>query len=264
MSTPFQVGEGSLFFNMLFDGSTVNIGIAFLGGLLTFLAPCVLPILPAYIGYISGVGLQDQSEQSKTLKSKIFLNSLTFVLGFLIVFVVLGVTAQSAGIFLHKYQRPIQIAGGILFVLLGLHLAGVFSLKIFNKHAQFHIGNHLTKYQYLNSFLVGLVFGFGWTPCIGPILAVILFWASQSDTFWKGFWLLLSFGLGLGIPFLFLSLFTEQIMKRLRKMQKAFRYAQIIAGLLIIVVGILLVGDWLNYVSAPLLKYGTLETWLAK
>ncbi len=249
---------------MLFDGSTVNLGIAFLGGVITFLAPCVLPVLPAYIGYISGIGLQDKKDQSKMLKSKIFLNSLSFVLGFLVVFVVLGVFAQSAGVFFNTYQRPIQIAGGALFILLGLHLAGLFSLTIFNKHAQFHIGNHLTKYQYINSFLVGLVFGFGWTPCIGPILAVILFWASQSDTFWKGFSLLLSFGLGLGIPFLFLSLFTEQIMKRLRKMQKAFRFAQVLAGILIIFVGILLIGNWLGYLSAPLLKYGTLETWLSK
>jgi len=249
---------------MIFDGSTVNLGIAFLSGVLTFLAPCVLPVLPAYIGYISGVGLQDKEEQSKVLKSKIFLNSLSFVLGFLVVFVVLGITAQSAGVFLNTYQRTIQIAGGFLFILLGLHLAGLFSLNIFNKHAQFHIGNKLTKYQYVNSFLVGLVFGFGWTPCIGPILAVILFWASQSATFWKGFWLLLSFGLGLGIPFLFLSLFTEQIMKRLRKMQKAFRISQIIAGLLIILLGILLLGDWLGYLTGPLQKYGTLETWLNK
>lgn len=248
----------------MFDGSSINIFIAFLAGMLTFIAPCVLPVLPAYIGYISGLGMQDQKEKTTILKSKIFFASLSFVLGFLIVFVVLGITAQSAGAFLHLYSRPIQIVGGLLFILLGLHLAGVFSLKIFTKHAQFHIGNHLTKYQYVNAFLVGLVFGFGWTPCIGPVLAVILFWASQSETFWKGFWLLLSFGLGLGIPFLLLSLFTEAIMKRLRKMQQAFRWLQVLAGLLIIIVGVLLVGNWLGYLTAPLVKFGTLELWLSQ
>ena len=246
----------------MFDGNTITFGIAFLAGMLTFVAPCVLPILPAYIGYISGIGLQDQ-EHKKVLKSKVFLNSLAFTLGFLIVFIVLGVFAQSAGHFLNNYQRPIQIVGGLLFLLLGAHLAGIFSLSVFNKHAQLHVSNHVTKYQYVNAFLVGLVFGFGWTPCIGPVLAVILFWASQSDTFWKGFWMLLSFGLGMGLPFLLLSLFTEQIMKRLRKMQKAFKYAQVIAGLLVIFVGLLLIFNLLGAVSAPLLKYGTLELWLS-
>lgn len=248
----------------MFDGQTMNLGIAFLAGMLTFIAPCVLPILPAYIGYISGVGLQDSSGKKKILKSKVFLNSLMFTLGFLVVFVVLGVMAQSAGRFINTYGRPIQIVGGLLFILLGMHLAGIFSLNIFRKHAQFKLNNHLTKYQYVNSFLVGLIFGFGWTPCIGPVLAVILFWASQSDTFWKGFGLLLSFGLGLGIPFLILSLFTEKLMGYLRRMQKGFRIAQIISGLLVIILGVLLIGDWLGYLTAPLAQYGTLDTLLSK
>ncbi|MCH7988308.1 MAG: sulfite exporter TauE/SafE family protein [Planctomycetes bacterium] len=205
-----------------------------------------------------------ERKKKKLLKSKVFLNSLLFTLGFLVVFVVLGIMAQSAGRFLNTYGRPIQIVGGLLFILLGMHLAGIFSLNIFRKQVQFKINNHLTKYQYVNSFLVGLIFGFGWTPCIGPVLAVILFWASQSGTFWKGFWLLLSFGLGLAIPFLILSLFTEKLMRYLRKMQKGFRIAQIVAGLLVIIIGILLIGNWLGYLVAPLVQYGTLETILSR
>lgn len=245
----------------MFDGTSISIGIAFLSGMLTFVAPCVLPILPAYIGYLSGIGLRDK-EKKALLKSKVFLNSLFFVLGFLIVFVLLGLTAQSIGRFLVTYRGPIRIIGGLIFVLLGLHLAGIFSLSIFQKHAQFHVGNHLTKYQYVNAFVLGVVFGFGWTPCIGPVLGVILFWASQSETFWQGFWLLLSFGLGLGIPFLILSLFTESLMKQLRKLSKAFKWLQIIAGILIIIVGILLIFDLLALLVVPLQKYGTLELWL--
>jgi cytochrome c-type biogenesis protein len=242
-------------------GDGLNFFVAFFGGFLTFIAPCVLPILPAYIGYLSGVGSQKQVA-SPILKSRVFLNSLFFVLGVLIVFVLLGLTATTAGKYLYIYRRPVQIFGGLLLVALGLHMAGLFRIGLFARELRFHISRQITRFEFFNSFLIGLVFGFGWTPCIGPILAVILFWASQAETFWRGFFLLLSFGLGLGIPFLLLSLFTEQIMNRLRRFQQTFAAVEIIAGIFVLGVGVLLLGDWLVYLSAPLAKLGTLELWL--
>lgn len=248
----------------MFDGGSVSLGIAFLAGMLTFVAPCVLPVLPAYLSYIAGVGLQKKGANKSLLKSNTFISSIFFVLGFLVVFVLLGLGASSAGILLNQYRRLIQTIGGVFFILLGLHFAGVFKIAFFSKYKKINLERHFTRFPKVNSFLVGLTFGFAWTPCIGPVLAVILFWASQAGTFWSGFWLLLSFGLGLGIPFIILSLFTESIMKRLRKASKAFYYAQVVAGLIIIVIGVLLIGNWLYLLTGPLLKFGTLESFLIK
>ena len=248
----------------MFDGGSVSLGIAFLAGMLTFVAPCVLPVLPAYLSYIAGVGLQKKDANKSLLKSRTFISSIFFVLGFLVVFVLLGLGASSAGILLNSYRRLIQTIGGVFFILLGLHFAGVFKIAFFSKYKKINLEGHLTRFPKVNAFLVGLTFGFAWTPCIGPVLAVILFWASQAGTFWTGFWFLLSFGLGLGIPFIILSLFTEGIMKKLRKASKAFYYAQVVAGLIIIVIGVLLIGDWLFLITGPLLKFGTLESFLIK
>ncbi len=247
---------------MFLDAANLSFPVAFLAGMLTFVAPCVLPILPAYISYIAGEGIKEKNEKKQLFKSSAFISSIFFVLGFLVVFVVLGLSATSVGIFLNQYRRLVQIVGGVLFVLLGMHLAGMFEIAAFSKYVKINANNHLTRFPKFNAFIIGLTFGFGWTPCIGPVLAVILFWASQAETFWTGFWLLLSFGLGLGIPFLFLSLFTEQIMKRLRKGYKAFHIAQVIAGVFIVVIGFLLVFDLLARVTAPLQQFGNLEIWL--
>lgn len=247
---------------MLLDPANLSLPVAFLAGAVTFVAPCVLPILPAYISYIAGEGMKNKEEEKSVIKSSAFIASLFFVLGFLVVFVVLGLSATSVGILLNQYRRIMQIIGGILFVLLGMHLTGIFEIGVFSRYAKINPNNHLTRYPKINAFIIGLTFGFAWTPCIGPILAVILFWASQAATFWQGFWLLLSFGLGLGIPFLILSVFTEQIMKRLRKGYKLFHIAQMIAGILIIIVGILLVFNLLGQIAAPLQQFGNLEIWL--
>lgn len=245
---------------MLFDGQTVNVFVAFLAGMVTFLAPCVLPILPAYIGYISGVTLETTS--SKSERRRIFLNSLAFVGGFLVVFVLLGVTATWIGRWLNQYRALIQTIGGLLMILIGLHVAGVFRWKIFSRYAKFNIQKEMTRFQYVNAFLIGSVFGFSWTPCIGPVLAVILFWAGRSDTFWQGFFLLFSFGLGLGVPFLLLSLFASRFTRVLRRAGVWLERIQVVAGLIIVVMGILLIGNWLAILVRPLAALGSLETWL--
>ena len=246
---------------MFFDGQNVNIFVAFLAGMVTFVAPCILPILPAYIGYISGVSL-GAIEQSARNRRVVFFNSLAFVSGFLVVFVLLGITATWIGQWLNAYRHIIQVFDGVLFILVGLHLAGLFETKLFARYVKANIHRELTRFQYHNAFLIGMTFGFSWTPCIGPVLAVILFAASRAATFWNGFALLLAFGLGLGLPFLLLSLFAERLMRRLRAASVWLHRMQVAAGIIIVLLGVLLIGDWLAILVRPLASFGTLETWL--
>lgn len=240
--------------------SNVNLGVAFLGGLLTFLAPCVLPILPAYIAYLSGVDVVSRDQKKAPIwRGKIFLNSLFFVLGFLVVFVFLGIAASTIGSVLLYYRTAFRFMGGAIFIVLGLHLTEVFQIPLLAKSVKLQVSNRVTRFHYLNSFVIGLAFGFSWTPCIGPILGIILFWAGHEATFWKGFFLLLSFGLGLGLPFLILSIFTQQLMNWFRRLGKGLRYLQIIAGIVIIILGLLLLTNNIAVVSGLLSRFGSLE-----
>ena len=241
----------------------VSFGLAFLAGLLTFVAPCVLPVLPAFLGYLSGVNMLDANKRSKGWRWHSFFIGLSFVLGFLCIFVLLGISATTIGIFLNTYRRTMQIIGGLIFILLGLHLSGYIQINILSGHHQWHLDKGFTPWQYLNAFFIGLTFGFSWTPCIGPVLAVILFWASQAATFWRGFFLLLSFGLGLGLPFLLLSVLADRLIAPLRKHERGFSWLQKGAGILIALIGITLITGWFTMLVAPLAQYGSLEMWLS-
>lgn len=242
----------------------ITFGVAFAAGLLTFVAPCVLPVLPAYLGYISGVSMMDAQARPQNWRRRAFLIGLSFVVGFLLIFVLLGIGATGIGLLLTIYRRPMQVIGGLLFILLGAHLAGLIQIRFLDRSRQVKLDKGVTRWQYLNAFLIGLTFGFSWTPCIGPVLGVILFWASQEATFWRGFFLLLSFGLGLGLPFLLLSLLAEHLIKPLRKYGRLFYYLQITAGVFVLVIGLLLVTNMFSRVVSPLTRFGTLELWLAQ
>lgn len=240
----------------------VSVGLAFLAGLLTFVAPCVLPVLPAYLGYISGVNMLDAQSRPQDWRRRSLFIGLSFVAGFLLIFILLGISATTIGVVLHTYRRLVHVLGGLLFVVLGIHLTGFIQIRLLSSGHQIRLEKGLTRWQYLNAFLIGLTFGFSWTPCIGPILAVILFWASQEATFWRGFVLLLSFGLGLGLPFLLLSVMADRLIRPLRRYGRLFHTLQVVAGVLIVVIGLLLISNMFGKVVAPLTRFGTLELWL--
>ncbi len=245
---------------MILDGSSVNFGIAFIAGLVSFFAPCVFPLVPAYIGFFTGVAATDEELKSK--RNEILKYSLIFVSGFLIVFLLLGLSATSLGHAFAVNRAVFAKIGGVVMVLLGMYLLGVFKNPAIYRELKIDLHKKLTKYQSVNAFIFGLTFGFAWTPCIGPVLAVILLWASQASSALVGTALLLAYGLGIGVPFILIGLFIDKIMPWIRKTAKIQQYVHTIAGALILIFGIMLLTNTLGYISAYLLNFGSLELYL--
>ena len=177
---------------------------AFIAGLLSFLSPCVFPLIPSYIMYITGISYADLQAEHPTniIRQKSILHSLCFICGFTVVFVLLGASATYIGSFLHENAIIIRKVGGVLLVLLGIHVTGILPLKFLLGEKRVSIKHKPAGYA--GSFLVGIAFAAGWTPCIGPILAAILAVAATEEKVYQGILLLLLYSLGLGVPF-FLS-----------------------------------------------------------
>src|SRR4030042_6829391 len=231
----------------------ISILIAFTAGLLSFVSPCFLPLVPSYITYITGVSFQDLTSQEtrKKLQWTTLLHSLLFILGFSTIFILMGASASYLGELLSRYQYWIMKIGGVLIILLGIH----FVLQIF-PFLQIEKRIHFEKKSlgYLGSFLVGIVFAAGWTPCIGPILSAILIYASTSQQMTTGIVLLASYSLGLGIPFLLASLAFNLFLSTFEKMRRYMKVIIFISGFFLIGVGILLltgtfrvVTDYFNF-----------------
>lgn len=210
---------------------------AFLAGVLTILAPCTLPLIPAYLGFISGSSLNDvQKEGSKVLRAKFFFNGLLFVLGFTLIFVSFGVLVGFFGAALVPFRNALAVIGGILVIFFGLFMLGVFKLPFLAK-VQTVQPRFLKRGQPFSSFVLGSSFAVGWTPCVGPILGSILVLASTTQTALQGGFLLLIFSLGLAVPFLLIALSFGSVNQRL----KAFsRHIEVIGGVFLLALGVLL------------------------
>ena len=256
---------------MPLDGSQVNLFIAFVGGLITFFASCLLPLVPAYLAFLSGDATTQKPDNNKSqqtrnqdssiknthklITGRVFTTGLFFTLGFITVFVLMGATVNSIGLFLARYRPLLQKLGGLMFIALGFSLLEIFKPISLLQERKIDISKNLTKWKHLNAYLIGITFGFAWTPCIGPVLAVILFWASQTATIWKGIGLLTAYGIGLGVPFLVVALLFEAITPKLHKAQKAGAFLQKISGTVILAVGILLLLGKVDTVSIKLLQF---------
>jgi cytochrome c-type biogenesis protein len=231
--------------------------IAFAAGFLSFVSPCVLPLVPSYITYITGVSFHDLTDQEtrKKVKWTTLIHSCLFILGFSTVFILMGASASYLGQVLSKYQTWIMKIGGILIILLGIH----FILQIFpflQIEKRFEMKRK--PLGYLGSFLVGIVFAAGWTPCIGPILSTILIYASTSQQMTTGILLLASYSLGLGIPFLLASLAFNLFLSTFEKVRRYMKVIIFVSGFFLIGVGILLltgtfrvVTDYFNFLASP-------------
>ena len=228
------------------DAPTIGLAIAFAAGLLSFLSPCVLPLIPSYVTFISGMSLDDVSRARRTA----FIHSLLFVLGFTLIFLALGATATTLGRALGYYREWIGRIGGALLVLFGLYMLGVFNIAAFQMERRFHVANKPAGY--FGTVLVGLAFGAGWTPCIGPILGGVLTYTASSADLSRGLVLLFAYSLGLAIPFLLASLAIERFLALFQKFKGGMIWVNRIAGVLLIAVGVLLMTDYLTFLSSYL------------
>ena len=213
---------------------------AFLAGLASFLSPCVLPLVPGYISLISGASVDElRSEGNSSHMRAVMTNSITFILGFTLVFVMLGAAATSVGRLMQHYKGLIgQIAGAII-IIFGLHLTGI--LKISALYADKRMHSVGTGKSVWGSFLVGFAFAFGWTPCIGPILAAILTIAASQRTVSKGILLLGIYSLGLAVPFLLTSLGIDRFLAFYGRFRRHLHAVEVASGVLLIVIGALFV-----------------------
>jgi cytochrome c-type biogenesis protein len=222
---------------------------AFFAGLLSFLSPCVLPLIPSFITYITGLSFADlQAEHpSHIIRQKSILHSLAFICGFTVVFVFLGASATYIGSFLNQNATIIRKVGGVLLVALGLHVTGLFHLKFLLGEKRVSIRHKPSGY--IGSFLVGIAFAAGWTPCIGPVLAAILAVAATEENVSQGIMLLLLYSLGLGVPFFLSALAMHQFMVAFNRFKKYIRLCEIITGIFLMVIGILIYSNWLSRLS---------------
>lgn len=230
----------------MFTPEAPSMFLAFIGGLLTFLSPCIFPLIPGYLSFMSGESIENlktgENESKISPRMKAFLGALFFGLGFTIVFVALGASATSIGSFFKEYQKLLAQIGGVIVIIFGLHMIGVFKIKFLMKTARINYSKKSVPF-YINAFILGFVFVLGWTPCIGPILASILAVASQESSVAKGMALLLVYSLGLWIPFLLSALAVNEVMAAIKKAGNVVLWVERIAGVLLVAIGILLVTD---------------------
>ena len=226
----------------------VNLLTAVIGGLVSFLSPCVLPLIPGYISFISGLSLQElQGAGDRNLTRRAFVSSCWFVLGFTLVFVALGASATALGSLLLTRLSALRVVAGAIIIVLGLHLIGIFRIPFLQYEKKVEV--RARPMNAVGVVVVGAAFAFGWTPCIGPILAGILALASTQETVGQGMLLLTAYSLGLGIPFLATSLGVQAFFRFLGRFRRWLRAVEIASGVLLLAIGVLILTDRLALLS---------------
>jgi cytochrome c-type biogenesis protein len=227
---------------------------AFFAGLISFLSPCVLPLVPGYVSLISGVGVDESKASRGQLMRRVMVNSLGFILGFSVVFITLGAISTEIGQVAARYKHTLSIVAGVVIILFGLHLTGIFKIKALYADTRMH--NLKGGSTPIGAFVIGFAFAFGWTPCLGPILTVILTLAAGEETLAKGILLLAVYSLGLAVPFLLTSLGIERFLKFYSRFRSHMHALEVASGGLLIALGVLLVigrftliSNWLSFLN---------------
>lgn len=236
----------------------ISVGAAFLAGLVSFITPCVLPVVPPYLAYIAGVSFAElkgeaiDAEQRRRVNRRVFLSALLFVLGFTTVFVLLGATASFLGQTLARYFDVLSKIAGLAILILGIHYTGLVRIPLLYREARVDVQKSPTSL--VSAYLIGLAFAFGWTPCVGPVLASVLFLAGSEGTAFQGAWLLLVYSLGMGLPFLFAAMFAGQFLSVSSRIKRHMALIEKFIGAMLILTGVLLITGMFSVIGFWLLE----------
>ncbi len=230
--------------------------VAFTAGFFTFLSPCFLPLIPAYIVYITGISFEDLAKTGKTgeVRKRTIMHSLAFIVGFSTIFVLLGLTASVIGKVLFKFQNIIRMAGGVLVILFGLNLMGILNFNFLLKERKLHLAHK--GVGYFSSFLIGVTFAAAWTPCAGLILGSILVLAGTKASLAAGATFLIAYSLGIAVPFFISSLVINSFTLYIKKAQKFISAMTYISGIFLILVGIAVLTNYLQVLTNVLGRIG--------
>lgn len=220
------------------DGLTFT--SVFIAGFVSFLSPCVIPLVPMYVGFLAG----DLAEDGKTDKKRLLINAIGFLIGLMLVFSLLGATASAIGKFLFTNSKTFSKVAGVLIIFFGIFQLGIFRPNFLKKESKFRFSGKSGKFA--SALLLGMAFSFGWSPCVGPVLGSIIALASRSESLATGFILLAVYSVGFSVPFLLTVFLMEPIMKIVEKSETAFKVIKIVTGILMIVLGILIFTDKLT------------------
>lgn len=235
----------------MFEISNVGVLAAFLAGMISFLSPCVLPLVPGYVSYISGAVSSDTGPQAKSRVSATILSA-CFVSGFSLIFITLGASATLASRYLLAYRYETNILGGAIIIVFGLFTAGLINFSWMHRDVRFH--QNVQGGSGLGAFLMGLAFGFGWTPCIGPVLGAILTVSAVSENVSAGIVLLSIYSLGLGLPFLLSAIFTDGLIRRMSLMRRSGRILKMVAGGVMVLMGAAMITGYMTSMSFWLMQ----------
>ena len=219
----------------------MNYILLFLEGIITFISPCILPMIPIYVSYFAGGDIDN-----KNYKNRALISSIAFVAGFTFVFTLLGVAAGTIGVIFNKYMREINIVSGTIMVIFGLNYLGIINIGLLNKSFKIDNPTGNKKSSIMSAILFGMIFGIGWTPCVGPFLGSALMIASNSTNVFMGASMLLTYSLGLGIPFILSALLIDSLKTTFDFIKKNYKTINRISGVFLIIIGIMMMTGYLN------------------
>lgn len=231
------------------SGVSLGVFIAFSAGLLSFLSPCVLPLIPSYVTFITGLSLEDVTKARRTA----LVHALLFIAGFTLIFVTLGATATTLGRLLLRYRYLVSSAGGAMIIVFGLYLLGALNISAFMRERRVHLAEK--PLGYLGTIVVGIAFGAGWSPCLGPILGAILALAANANDLSRGILLLFCYSLGLAVPFLVAALFVEKFLAFFARHKGKMIWVNRVAGALLVFVGVLMVTNRFELLATKLQQW---------